>query len=41
MNIGNQCLEKINDREFSYDEIKEILLEINSVIKNNDLGREL
>ncbi|SEI98233.1 type I restriction enzyme, R subunit [Lachnospiraceae bacterium A10] len=40
INRFKPALEKINDREFSYDEIKEILLEINSVIKNNDLGKE-
>ena len=40
INRFKPALEKINDREFSYDEIKEILMEINSVIKNNDLGKE-
>lgn len=40
INRFKPALEKINDRKFSYDEIKEILLEINSVIKNNDLGKE-
>lgn len=34
------ALEKINNREFSYDEIKSIMIEINSIIKNNDLGKE-
>lgn len=40
INRFKPALERINDRKFSYDEIKEILLEINSVIKNNDLGKE-
>lgn len=40
INRFKPALEKINGREFSFDEIKEILLEINSVIKNNDLGKE-
>lgn len=34
------ALEKINGRKFSYDEIHEILADINNVIKNNDLGKE-
>lgn len=33
-------LERINGRDFSYDEIKELLLTINRVIGNNDLGKE-
>lgn len=40
INRFKPALEKINGREFSFDEIKEILFEINSVIKNNDLGKE-
>lgn len=40
INRFKPALERINDREFSFDEIKEILFEINSVIKNNDLGKE-
>lgn len=40
INRFKPALEKINNREFSFDEIKEILMEINSVIKNNDLGKE-
>lgn len=40
INRFKPSLEKINNREFSYDEIKEILVEINNVIKNNDLGKE-
>lgn len=34
------ALERINGRAFSHDEIKEILLSINKVISNNDLGKE-
>lgn len=40
INRFKPALEKINDREFSYDEIKAILTEINTLIKNNDLGKE-
>lgn len=40
INRFKPALERINDREFSFDEIKEILFEINSVIKNNDMGKE-
>ena len=40
INRFKPALEKINGREFSFDEIKEILFEINSVIKNNDIGKE-
>lgn len=40
INRFKPALERINGREFSFDEIKEILFEINSVIKNNDLGKE-
>ena len=32
-------MEKIN-REFTFDEIKSILTDINNVIRNNDLGKE-
>lgn len=34
------ALEQINGKAFSYDEITEILVEINHVIKNNDMGKE-
>ena len=34
------ALERINGRNFTYDEIKEILLAINKAISNNDLGKE-
>lgn len=40
INRFKPALERINGREFSYDEIKEILMDINNVIKNNDLGKE-
>lgn len=40
INRFKPALEKINNREFSFDEIKEILMDINNVIKNNDLGKE-
>lgn len=40
INRFKPALEEINGRNFSYDEIKEILMDINNVIKNNDLGKE-
>lgn len=40
VNRFKPALEKINGRSFSDSEIKDILMEINSVIKNNDLGKE-
>lgn len=40
VNRFKPALEKINGREISYDEIKEILMDINNIIKNNDLGKE-
>lgn len=40
INRFKPALEEINERDFSYDEIKEILMDINNVIKNNDLGKE-
>lgn len=40
INRFKPALERINKREFTYDEIKEILMDINNVIKNNDLGKE-
>ncbi len=39
MNRFKPALEKVNGRNFSYDEIKDILMDINNVIKNNDLGK--
>ncbi|MBR1702838.1 MAG: type I restriction endonuclease subunit R [Lachnospiraceae bacterium] len=40
INRFKPALEKINGREISYDEIKEVLMDINNVIKNKDLGKE-
>ena len=40
VNRFKPALEKINGRKFSYDEIKEILVNIHNLIKNNDLGKE-
>ncbi|MBR5936934.1 MAG: hypothetical protein IKZ90_01525 [Clostridiales bacterium] len=40
INRFKPALERINNRESSFEEISEILLEINSVIKNNDLGKK-
>lgn len=40
INRFKPALEKVNGRNFSYDEIKELLMDINNVIKNNDLGKE-
>lgn len=40
VNRFKPALERINGREFAYDEIKLIINDIHAVIKNNDLGRE-
>lgn len=40
INRFKKSLEKINEKEFSLDEIHSILLDIDNVIKNNDLGKE-
>lgn len=40
INRFKPSLEKINARVFTYDELKNIMNEINSVTKNNDLGKE-
>ncbi len=40
VNRFKPALEEINEREISYDEIKDILMDINNVIKNNDFGKE-
>ena len=40
INRFKPALEKINNRDFSYDEIKNIMSEIDSVIRNNDMGKE-
>ncbi len=34
------ALERINRRNFTYDEMKRILTDIHNVLKNNDLGKE-
>lgn len=40
INRFKPAVEKINGREFSFDEIKALLQEINRVISNNDMGKE-
>lgn len=40
VNRFKPALERINGHKFTIEEIKEILLEINNIIKNNDLGKE-
>ena len=40
INRFKPAIEKINNKELSYDEIKSLLDEINGLIKNNDLGKE-
>ena len=40
VNRFKSALEKINGREFIYNETKMIINDIHAVIKNNDLGRE-
>lgn len=40
INRFKPALEKINNREISFDEIKSILSEINTVINYNDMGKE-
>ena len=40
INRFKPALERINNKSFSYDEIKAILTDINNVIRNNDLGKE-
>ena len=40
INRFKPSIEKINDKKLSYDDIKQLLDEINNLIKNNDLGRE-
>lgn len=40
INRFKPALENVNGRDFFYDEIKEILMDINNVMKNNDLGKE-
>lgn len=40
INRFKSSLERINNRDFSYDDIREIIMDINNVIKNNDLGKK-
>ena len=40
INRFKPAIEKINHRKISYDEIKQLLDEINNLIRNNDLGKE-
>ena len=39
VNRFKPALEKVNDRSFSSEEIKDIISEIHALIRNNDLGR--
>lgn len=40
VNRFKPALEAINDRKFTYDEMKGIIADIHNVLKNNDLGKE-
>lgn len=40
VNRFKPALERINNRDFTYDEIKSILIDIHNILKNNDLGKE-
>ena len=40
INRFKPAIEKINNKKLSYDDIKQLLDEINNLIKNNDLGKE-
>lgn len=40
INRFKPAIEKINNRDFSFDEIKALLQKINKTISNNDLGKE-
>ncbi len=40
INRFKPAIEKINNKKLSYDDIKQLLEEINNLIKNNDLGKE-
>lgn len=40
INRFKPSLEKINGKNFTYDEIKVVLTDINNMIQNNDLGKE-
>ena len=40
INRFKPAIERINNKEFTYDEINELLMDIDNVIKNKDLGKE-
>ena len=40
INRFKPAIEKINNKKLSYDDIKQLLDEINNLIRNNDLGKE-
>lgn len=40
INRFKPAIEQINNKKLSYDEVKQLLDEINDLIKNNDLGKE-
>lgn len=40
INRFKPAIERINQKKLSYDNIKQLLDEINNLIKNNDLGKE-
>lgn len=40
INKFKPAVEKINNKKLSYDEIKQLLDEVNNLIRNNDLGKE-
>lgn len=40
INRFKPAIEKINNKKLSYDEIKQLIDEINCLIRNNDLGKE-
>lgn len=40
INRFKAALETINGREFTYDEIRSVIMDIHGVLKNNDLGKE-
>lgn len=40
INRFKSAIERINNKSLSYDEVKELLDEINGLIRNNDLGKE-
>ena len=40
INRFKPTIEKINNKKLSYDEVKQLIDEINNLIRNNDLGKE-